>query len=55
MQEHHPFVAWSANIWIISSVITPIITFAISYPVAAVQGNVPKRGGAYFPSDSINE
>jgi len=50
MLEHYPFVAWSANIWMISSVISPIKSLAIPYPVAAVHGNVPKRGGAYFPS-----
>jgi len=46
---------WSANFWVLSSVLSPIVTFGISYPLAISEGNVPKRGGAYFPSDSINE
>jgi len=55
MSEIHHFTSWSANCWVVSSVICPILTFAISYPLAASEGNIPKRGGAYFPSDSINE
>jgi hypothetical protein len=55
MAEIHPILTWSANFWVLSSVLSPILTFAISYPLAAAEGNVPKRGGAYYPSDSINE
>jgi len=55
MSQIHYSRTWSANFWIVSSVISPILTFAISYPLAASEGNVPKRGGAYYPSDSIDE
>jgi len=55
MSANQHFGTWSANFWVISSVISPILTFAISYPLAAYEGNVPKRGGAYYPSDSIDE
>jgi len=55
MSEIQPSVTWSGNVWIISSILLPTLTFAISYPLAAWEGRIPTRGGAYFPSDSINE
>jgi len=48
-------VSWSANFWVVSSVVTPVLTFGVSYPLAIVEGNIPKRGGAAFPSDSIDQ
>jgi len=55
MSQIHHSRMWSANFWVVSSVILPVLTFAISYPLAASEGHVPKRGGAYYPSDSIDE
>jgi len=48
-------VSWSANFWVVGSVVTPVLTFGVSYPLAIVEGNIPKPGGAAFPSDSIDQ
>jgi len=55
MREGHPLITWSANYWVVSSALLPALTFGISYPLAYSEGNLPRRGGAFFPSDSINE
>jgi len=55
MPERFRIIIWSANFWVISSVVSPLITFGISYPLAFVEGNIPKRGGAAYPSDSIDQ
>jgi len=47
-------VSWSANFWVVSSLVTPVLTFGVSYPLAISEGNLPKRGAA-FPSDSIDQ
>jgi len=55
MTEEFIVVRGSANFWVISSVVTPILTFGISYPLAIFEGNIPKPRGTAYPSDSIDE
>jgi len=48
-------LTFSSNSWIIFFLVTLLLTFTISYILAVAEGNLPKRGGSYFPSDSIDE
>jgi len=47
-------VTFSANSWIIYFLVALLLTFTTSYILAISEGNLPKRGGSYFPSDSID-
>lgn len=41
------------NIWILGSVLSPVVTFAITYAMSIADGDIPTDSGGFLPSSTI--